>query len=61
MLEVRRENGAWHLALAPDASPQIVLRTLAEREDTRIDRFQIAEPSLDDIFISTVQDLGERT
>jgi ABC-type uncharacterized transport system ATPase subunit len=31
-----------------------VFRALAERPDMRIDRFELAEPSLDDIFISVV-------
>ena len=48
-------NGAWHLALDHDTSPQDVFRALAARDDLRIDRFEIAEPSLDDIFVSVVR------
>jgi ABC-2 type transport system ATP-binding protein len=55
VLEVRRQNGEWRLALAPGTEPQEVLRALAAREDARIERFEIAEPSLDDIFVSVVQ------
>ncbi len=55
VLEARRDNGAWHLALAQGVDPQAVLRSLARRDDIRIDRFELAEPSLDDIFVSVVQ------
>jgi ABC-2 type transport system ATP-binding protein len=55
VLEVRQQNSEWHLALAPGAKPQEVLRALAAREETRIERFEIAEPSLDDIFVSVVK------
>jgi len=54
VIEVRRENGdAFHLPLEPGVSPQDVFRVLAQR-DVQIERFEIAEPSLDDIFISVV-------
>ncbi len=49
------ENGAWHLALQPGAEPHELLRMLACRSDIIIDRFEIAEASLDDIFITIVQ------
>jgi ABC-2 type transport system ATP-binding protein len=52
------ENGAWHLALQPGAEPRELLRTLACRSDMSIERFEIAEASLDDIFITIVQ--GQR-
>jgi ABC-2 type transport system ATP-binding protein len=55
VLEARRENGAWHLALDTDIEPQQVLRSLATRSDIRVDRFATAEPSLDDIFIQVVK------
>lgn len=53
------ENGAWHLALQPGSEPHDVLRALAARPDVVIDRFEIAETSLDDIFITVVQGKGE--
>ncbi|MBN1933668.1 MAG: ATP-binding cassette domain-containing protein [Anaerolineae bacterium] len=54
VIEVRRENGgAFHMPLAPGVSPQDVFRALAQR-DVKIERFEIAEPSLDDIFINVV-------
>lgn len=55
VLEARQVNGDWHLSLASGASPQDVLRTLTARDGIKIERFEIAEPSLDDIFIWTVQ------
>jgi ABC-2 type transport system ATP-binding protein len=58
VLQARQENGAWHLALAQDTSPQDVFRALAARDGIRIERFEIAEPSLDDIFVSVVR--GDR-
>jgi len=55
VLETRSENGEWHLILESEINPQDVFRALAQRDDITIDRFEIAEPSLDDIFISVVQ------
>jgi ABC-2 type transport system ATP-binding protein len=52
------ENGAWRLALQPGSEPHELLRALACRPDITIDRFEIAEASLDDIFIAIVQ--GQR-
>jgi ABC-2 type transport system ATP-binding protein len=54
VLETRRQNSTWHLALEIGADPQDVFRTLAERDGVRIERFELAEPSLDDIFVSVV-------
>jgi ABC-2 type transport system ATP-binding protein len=55
VLETRRHNnGTWHLALEIGADPQVVFRTLAAREDVRVERFELAEPSLDDIFVTVV-------
>ena len=58
VLEARRDNGAWHLALAAGASSQAVFRALALREGVKIERFELAEPSLDDIFVNVVQGSG---
>ena len=55
VLEARGENGVWHLALEVGADPQAVFRALAEREEIRIERFELEEPSLDDIFVNVVQ------
>lgn len=56
VLEARRQNGAWHLALASDANTQEIFRHLARQENVTIERFEIAEPSLDDIFVRVVQE-----
>ncbi len=56
VLEARSMNGAWHLALAPGQNPQEIFRHLAAAPDTAIERFEIAEPSLDDIFITVVKE-----
>jgi ABC-2 type transport system ATP-binding protein len=53
VLEARREDGAWHLSLAKDADPQNVIKELADRSRSKIDRFERAEPSWD-IFGSVV-------
>ncbi len=53
VLQVRREDGAWHMPLAPGTAPQDVLRALVER-GVKVERFEIAEPSLEDIFIAVV-------
>jgi ABC-2 type transport system ATP-binding protein len=55
VLETRRENGVWHMALEIGTDPQTVFRALASRDDVKIERFELAEPSLDDIFVSVVQ------
>ena len=54
VLEARQENSHWHLSLAQGATPQAVFRALAEQDNARIERFKLAEPSLDDIFINVV-------
>ena len=41
--------------LAPGAEPQAVFRALAGRDGVKIERFELAEPSLDDIFVAVVQ------
>jgi ABC-2 type transport system ATP-binding protein len=56
VLEVRRDNGSWHMALEVGADAQQVFRTLAARDGVKIERFELAEPSLDDIFVNVVQD-----
>ncbi len=56
VLEVRRENGSFHLPLAAGIDPQDVLRVLIARPDVKIERFEIAEPSLDDIFVKVVSE-----
>jgi ABC-2 type transport system ATP-binding protein len=55
VLETRKENGVWHLALEIGTDPQDVFRNLAARDNVKIERFELAEPSLDDIFVTVVQ------
>ena len=54
VLEARRHNGTWQMALEIGADPQAVFRNLAGRQDVIIERFELAEPSLDDIFVTVV-------
>ncbi len=56
VLETRQDEGTWHLSLAIGANPQQVFAALASRPATRVERFELAEPSLDDIFVTVVQD-----
>lgn len=60
VLDARQEDGGWHLSLEAEADPQEVLRALATRPGIRLERFERAEPSLDDIFVTVVTD-GRRT
>lgn len=53
--EKRRENGAWHLILAPGVAPQQILQALVTQEGAEIRRFELEQPSLEDIFLATVQ------
>jgi ABC-2 type transport system ATP-binding protein len=55
VLESRRVNGGWQMTLAPGTGPQDILHQLVTRDTFRVQRFEIAEPSLDDIFVSVVQ------
>jgi ABC-2 type transport system ATP-binding protein len=59
VLHVHRENGSWQIGLQPGVSPQEIFRTLALREDVTVERFEISQPSLEDIFVQTVQGKGE--
>ncbi len=51
--EVTEHNGAIKLSLAEDTTPQDVLRALVAR-DVILERFEIAVPTLDEIFIRVV-------
>jgi ABC-type uncharacterized transport system ATPase subunit len=56
---MHRENGSWQIGLQPGTSPQEIFRTLALREGVTVERFEISEPSLEDIFVQTVQEKTE--
>jgi len=47
-------NGGQKLALSPDVSPQQVLTFYVEK-GLPLERFEIATPTLDEIFIKVVQ------
>lgn len=55
VIEIHRENGEIHLVLDNQTSPQDMFRILANREDIHIIRYELAAPSLDDVFVSVVQ------
>ncbi len=48
-------NGSAKLTLAPDQTPQGVLQSLIDH-DLTLEKFEIAMPSLDEIFIRAVRD-----
>jgi ABC-2 type transport system ATP-binding protein len=52
---IERVDGCLELWLDEMTSPRAVLRELANRPDTIIERFEVATPSLDDIFIAVVE------
>jgi ABC-2 type transport system ATP-binding protein len=56
VLEARRHDGAWQMALQPGTDPQDVFRALALRQDVTVDSFEVASPSLEDIFVTVVQE-----
>ena len=52
---ITQENGALHLTLADDVSPQDILTQLVG-QNMVVEQFEIATPTLDEIFIRTVRD-----
>jgi len=58
VIETRLHNGQWHLILKEGISPQDVFRYLANHGEITVERFEVADPPLDDIFISVVK--GDR-
>ncbi|MHB0875570.1 MAG: ABC transporter ATP-binding protein [Anaerolineae bacterium] len=54
VIRIGEEDGAYRLTLADGVGPQDVLRSLAARSDIVVRRFEVATPSLDDIFVSVV-------
>ncbi|MDE2837987.1 MAG: ATP-binding cassette domain-containing protein [Chloroflexota bacterium] len=53
VLESRRDGAGYALRLADGSAPEDVLRSLLER-GARIDRFELATPSLEEIFLRLV-------
>lgn len=58
VLEARRHNGSWNLTLDVGVDSQDVLRAIMRHDDVKLERFEIAEPSLEDIFVTVVQGAG---
>jgi ABC-2 type transport system ATP-binding protein len=52
---ISQENGALHLTLEDDVSPQDILTQLVG-QNMVVEQFEIATPTLDEIFIRTVRD-----
>jgi ABC-2 type transport system ATP-binding protein len=55
--QIEAHNSATKLTLAAGTTPQDVLRLLVE-ENINLEKFEIATPTLDEIFIRVVQDEG---
>jgi ABC-2 type transport system ATP-binding protein len=55
--EIKNENGNYTLHLLPGKSPQEVLQTLV-KTNVNIDKFEVAMPTLDEIFIEVVKNQG---
>ena len=54
VLSARRDGTGYMLRLAEGYSPETVLRTLLDR-GAKIDRFELATPSLEEIFLRVVE------
>jgi ABC-2 type transport system ATP-binding protein len=55
---IERHNAAVRLNLSDEITPQDLLHELVRRE-VRLERFEVAAPSLDEIFIRAVETSGE--
>lgn len=51
---ISQENGALHLTLAENVTPQDILTQLIQKSSV-IEQFEVAVPTLDDIFVRSVQ------
>jgi ABC-2 type transport system ATP-binding protein len=51
---VERHNHAYELILDPEVSPKAILRQLVSM-DVSIDRFEVASPPLEEVFINAVE------
>jgi ABC-2 type transport system ATP-binding protein len=52
----QRTTSDWYLTLAADAQPQAVLRMLSVNGRFTLDRFEVAMPTLDEIFVQVVRE-----
>ena len=55
ILGVEAVNGSQRVNLAPEVTPQDILRELV-RQDVTLEQFEVAVPTLDEIFIRVVRD-----
>ena len=55
VIEMRQQNDGWHLNLGAGSDPKALLQALANRPDAYVERFELAQPSLEDIFVRVVQ------
>jgi ABC-2 type transport system ATP-binding protein len=53
VLETKEQNGSTYLTLAENTTPQDILKALVDKNIT-LEQFEIAVPSLDEIFIKVV-------
>ncbi|NLG70734.1 MAG: ATP-binding cassette domain-containing protein [Chloroflexi bacterium] len=56
VLDMRHQNGAWQLTLDENSDPQEILRQVAGLDSFQVERFELTQPSLDDIFVTVVQE-----
>lgn len=52
-----QQNGAWHLLLDEETSAKEVLRFLSNQPDVTVERFEIEQPSLEDIYVAVVHQM----
>ena len=52
--EMRRDGSGYAVRLAPGSTPELLLRELVET-GARVDRFEVATPSLEEIFLQVVK------
>lgn len=52
----QRTASDWFLTLAPDTTPQTILKTIVANGHFTVDRFDMALPTLDEIFVQVVRD-----
>ena len=52
----RRTANDWYLTLDAEANPQAILKTIVANGHFTVDRFDLALPTLDEIFVQVVRD-----
>ncbi len=55
----RRTASDWYLTLAPDTNPQTILKAIVSNGHFTVDRFDMALPTLDEIFVQVVRRSGQ--